>query len=257
MSNFNCEFNSNIIAGVEDLAYAWWRCGIITEFSGTDTSSGLNYDSAWRDCENLQIVETQINSFGTANNFESMCENCSALLEFPTINTGLGTNFTYTWKNCSSLVEFPSINTSNGLLFISTWDGCSSLETFPQLDVSSGENFTNTWRGCSAIVEFPLLNFVSATTLESAWEDCSSLEIFPPGAFDSCQTGQFTNAFYGCSLTEESVDNILVSLVESGVIEGVINLDGGSNAIPGTAGLAAKATLESLDWTVVVNSNGE
>jgi hypothetical protein len=255
MANFNCEFNSSLTAGVGDFSYAWWRCGIITDFSEVDISSGLNFDSAWEDCENLQTVSTVINSFGTANNFESMCENCSSLLEFPSINTGLGTNFSYTWKNCSSLVDFPNINTSSGILFVSTWDGCSSLETFPGLDVSSGEDFTYAWRDCSTLVEFPALNFISAVTLESAWENCSGLEIFPPGVFDSCQSGQFTNAFFGCALTEESVDNILLSLVESGVTDGVINLDGGINSIPGTAGLAAKATLESRDWAVIVNGS--
>jgi len=56
------------------------------------------------------------------------------------------------------------------------------------------------------------------------------------------------------ALTQAAVDNVLAALVESGAINGTLNLSGGTNAIPSAAGLADKAILEGDGWTVTVNS---
>jgi hypothetical protein len=56
-----------------------------------------------------------------------------------------------------------------------------------------------------------------------------------------------------CSLTEESVDAILVALSTNGILNGYIDLAGGSNAPPSVTGLAAKSVLEGNGWTVEVN----
>ena len=57
----------------------------------------------------------------------------------------------------------------------------------------------------------------------------------------------------GCALTETAVNNVLVALAANAV-EGVyVDLSGGTNAIPGATGLAAKTTLEGKGWTVDVN----
>lgn len=59
---------------------------------------------------------------------------------------------------------------------------------------------------------------------------------------------------YGCSLTESSIDNILVELSNNGIDNGTVELYGENNAIPSSIGLAAKLDLESRGWTVLVNS---
>jgi hypothetical protein len=51
--------------------------------------------------------------------------------------------------------------------------------------------------------------------------------------------GQEINLF-GCGLTQQSVDNILVALSTNGVSGGYISLHGGTNASPSATGLAAK-----------------
>jgi hypothetical protein len=71
--------------------------------------------------------------------------------------------------------------------------------------------------------------------------------------FDTCLATNFDGAWNNCALTEASVDNILVSLDEAGQEDGTVSIDGGTNAPPGTAGLAAKASLEAKGWTVTVN----
>ena len=64
--------------------------------------------------------------------------------------------------------------------------------------------------------------------------------------------GQEINLF-GCGLTQQSVDNILVTLSTNGVSGGYISLHGGINASPSATGLAAKGVLEGNGWDVVVN----
>jgi|688.fasta_scaffold19642_6 hypothetical protein len=59
---------------------------------------------------------------------------------------------------------------------------------------------------------------------------------------------------YDCALTQTAVNNILIALAANGVENGYIQLDGGTNAVPGASGLAAITTLEGNGWSVDVNS---
>lgn len=65
--------------------------------------------------------------------------------------------------------------------------------------------------------------------------------------------GGYDNNAYGCDLTEEAVDNILVALSTNGVSGGYVELNGGTSATPSATGLAAKAVLEGNGWQVDVN----
>ena len=58
----------------------------------------------------------------------------------------------------------------------------------------------------------------------------------------------------GCGLTQASVDAILVALSLNGISGATIDLQGGTNAVPGAAGLAAKTVLEGNGWDVFINS---
>lgn len=59
---------------------------------------------------------------------------------------------------------------------------------------------------------------------------------------------------YDCALTQTAVNNILIALAANVIDNGYVDLTGGTNAIPGASGLAAKATLEGRGWGVDVNS---
>ena len=59
---------------------------------------------------------------------------------------------------------------------------------------------------------------------------------------------------YDCALTQTAVNNILIALAANVIDNGYVDLTGGTNAIPGASGLAAKTTLEGRGWGVDVNS---
>jgi hypothetical protein len=120
------------------------------------------------------------------------------------------------------------------------------------IDTSSGINFQSTWHNCSSLTSFPLIDTSSGTNFQEAWRNCSSLAHFPANMFDNIRGGNFTNAFTNTNLTQTSIDNILVSLVASGINSGtrVFNQSGGS--APSAVGQAAIDTLRSRGWTVTV-----
>ena len=59
---------------------------------------------------------------------------------------------------------------------------------------------------------------------------------------------------YGCALVPSAVDNILIALAANAINNGYVDLTGGTNAVPGASGLAAKTTLEGKGCQVDVNT---
>ena len=141
--------------------------------------------------------------------------------------------------------------------FTNYWNGFSNITEFPTIDVSSGAGFTQAWRGCSGLTSFPELAF-TAGAFYGSWNNCSNLATFPANMFNNVTGGQFTQAFNGTNLTEASIDNILVSLVASGIAAGTRVFDQSGGSAPSTKtgdglkGQDAIDTLRSLGWTVAV-----
>ena len=107
--------------------------------------------------------------------FHSAWPNCTALTEFPLIDTSNGTNFRDAWYGCSGLTEFPALDLHNGTNFYRAWYECRSLTTFPKLNLSKGTNFEDAWAGCSSLTSFPALNLSSGTNFKDAWGNCRAL----------------------------------------------------------------------------------
>jgi len=191
-------------------------------------------------------------SYGAVTNFSIFWRNWSELTSFPLIDTSAGTDFGSAWQGCSSLTSFPLIDTSSGTDFRGTWFGCSSLTSFPLIDTSSGTNFRDAWFGCSSLTSFPLIDTSSGTNFQSAWLFCSSLTTIPAGLFDNVSGGNFNSAFNDTALTQTSIDNILVSLVASGIAAGTRVFDQSGGSAPSATGEAAIDTLRSRGWTVTV-----
>jgi len=165
---------------------------------------------------------------------------------------GAVTSFAEFWRNSKEITEFPLIDTSNGTNFYIAWYKCSSLTSFPLLDTSRGTNFFGAWYECSSLTSFPLIDTSSATDMSYAWYGCVSLTNVPANLFDNIKGGQLNQAFRKTNLTQVSIDNILTSLVTSGIATGtrVFYQSGGS--APSVTGTAAIDTLRSRGWTVTV-----
>jgi len=210
-------------------------------------TSFKSYWVGWTEITSFPLIDT---SAGT--NFYQAWYNCNSLTSFPLIDTSAGTNFDRAWLNCNSLTSFFLIDTSAGTNFNQTWQNCFSLTSFPLIDTSSGSEFTDAWRNCSSLTSFPLIDTSSGTNFDRAWLDCSSLTSFPANIFDNVKVGDFTDAFTSTALTQTSIDNILVSLVASGIAAGKRVFDQSGGSAPSSTGEAAIDTLRSRGWTVTV-----
>jgi hypothetical protein len=191
-------------------------------------------------------------SYGAVTDFSSFWKDWSELTSFPLIDTSSGTIFDISWRNCTSLTSFPLIDTSSGTSFRGTWRNCSSLTSFSLIDTSAGTDFFSAWFNCSSLTSFPLLNTSAGTNFSRAWRDCTSLTSFPANAFDNIKGGNFTDAFTNTALTQTSIDNILVSLVISGIATGTRVFDQSGGSAPSPTGEAAIDTLRSRGWAVTV-----
>ena len=195
-------------------------------------------------------------SYGAVTDFTSFWRNRTELTSFPLIDTSAGTDFSFAWFNCGSLTSFPLINTSAGTDFSSAWRNCTSLTSFPLINTSAGTNFNLTWLNCESLTSFPLIDMSAGTDFSSAWRNCDNLTTFPANAFDNISGGNFAEAFSITALTQTSIDNILVSLVASGIAAGtpVFDQSGGSAPSVGT-GRPAIDTLRLRGWTVTVTGD--
>jgi len=191
-------------------------------------------------------------SYGAVTDFTQFWRNWLELTSFPLIDTSAGTNFGLAWYDCSSLTSFPLIDTSEGTNFSNTWRNCTSLTSFPLIDTSAGISFSNTWRNCTSLTSFPLIDTSAGTDFSNTWYGCSSLNSFPANAFDNVSGGNFTGAFLITALTQTSIDNILVSLVASGIAAGTRVFDQSGGLAPSSTGETAITTLRARGWTVTV-----
>lgn len=185
---------------------------------------------------------------------------CTSIESFPPKDFSSGLNFNYTWANCSSMATISTLYLYNQLRdateFVQTWEGCSSLTSFGALDLSSATVFDRTWKDCSSLTSFPFIFVNSGTTFTNTWEGCTSLETFPPNMFNACSASNYAGAWFGCALSPQSIENILVSLDTSGVVNGTCSVAGGTNACFGEWTALATAAYDNLfdkSWTIQYN----
>ena len=221
----------------------YWRDKNITEFPLIDTSSGTSFINAWlgNNLTSFPLIDT---SSGT--NFQGAWYN-NNLTSFPLLDTSSGTNFYAAWFN-NNLTSFPLLDVSNGTSFYAAWYN-NNLTSFPLIDTSNGTNFDYAW-AYNNLTSFPLLDVSSGTSFDYAWDYNSNLTTFPANMFDSCLATNFANAFSNTNLSEQSIDNILVSINSNGTSNGTFDQSGGS--APSVAGEGAIMVLRARGWTVTV-----
>lgn len=149
-----------------------------------------------------------------------------------------------------------------GTVLPNSWHGASNMTTFtcPFSVTSSVINFNLAWRDCSSLTSFPLLDTSSGTRFIATWRDCSSLASFPANMFDTTGTlidTAFSSSWFGCALTAQSIENILVSLDTNGATGITLGLNGGTNAAKTTWSTAANTAYDNLivkGWTIAFNA---
>jgi hypothetical protein len=271
----------------EKFKNAWDGCTNLTSFPLLDTSSGTNFQASWKNCRNLESFPLIDTSSGSNLSFSWV--NCEKLTSFPAIDTSLATTLHQAWNGCTGLTSFPLLDTSlcenlgsawagcsnitgafpsiltpSATLMSYTWAGCSGLTSFPLIDTTNCTgSFTDTWINCSGLTSFPAI-VCNGSTYNEAWRGCSSLTTFPPNMFDAGTVTpgighgkSFNNAWQGCALTAQSIENILVSLDVSGVIDSAVGIHQGTNAAQSswsTAANTALANLQAKGWTVTYNT---
>ena len=156
-------------------------------------------------------------------------------------------SFAEFWQD-NNITEFPLIDTSSGISFFRAWRN-NKLTSFPLIDTSSASNFQDAWYG-NSLTSFPLIDTSNGTSFQSAWHGNNNLSDFPEGVFDNCSCTNFTNAFLSTNLTQQSIDNILISIASNGTSNGTFTQSGGS--APSSAGEAAIDALVTRGWAVTV-----
>ena len=245
---------------------AWYLCTSLTSFPLINTAAGIDFREAWLGCSSLTSFPLIDTAAGT--NFGSTWRDCSSLTSFPLINTAAGTNFGAAWQSCFSLTSFPLIDTAAGTNFGSAWFNCTSLTSFPLIDTAAGTSFSRAWYNNDGLTAFPALDFDAAVGLASdasntytgfreTWFSCGALANFPANIFDNTTCTRYLDAFTGCALTAQSIENILVSINTAGTSNGNLSLQGGTNAGASTwtaPAIAAYDALVARGWTITRNA---
>ena len=149
-------------------------------------------------------------------------------------------------NNLDALLDSVSVKTPTSLA--SAFLNATVMTSFPVFETEKVTDFTSAWQGCTGLTSFPLLDTSGGVNFTSAWNGCTSLTTFPANFFDSnLSATDYTNAFLNCSLTEASVNNILISL-DASLATGLRIDIGGVD--PSGDGIAARSSLVNKGWTV-------
>jgi hypothetical protein len=244
-----------------DMTFAWSGCSSLTTFPVINLPSCTTLNTSWQSCFNL--TSFPLIDVSNVSNFSTTWSNCTSLTSFPLLDFSSALRIDSAWANCISLTSFPAIDTGNCLDMRSSWLGCTALTSFPVIDTSKVTEIHRAWRDCSNLTSFPALDFssvVGAATPNSettgfgrTWVNCTKLADFPPNLFDNVVTNHFFGAFASCALTSQSVENILVSINTSNTSNGILGLEGGTNAVKATWTANANTAYDALvarGWTI-------
>lgn len=141
--------------------------------------------------------------------------------------------------------------------------GCSSLETIYMDDSNFSEGFPSL-DGLNSLVYFDADQCGITGSLDlSNLPNLRGFDLYGNTSLSEViiSTSQpigedYSLSFGGCGLTEESVNQILITLYDKETSNGNLSLDGGTNAVPTGAG--ATALYEMVDtrgWSISYNTN--
>ena len=149
----------------------------------------------------------------------------------------------------------------------------NNYTTFPSINTSSGTNFPAAWMFSYRLVSFPLIVVTAGSAFSYTWFNCPLLAHFPANFFDNwnpsvISSGVFDGTWGNCSLTSQSVENILTSIDTSGRWATTNGASGGTplgdpvididyNVSTGSLTAATLTAIEALNgrgWSVNINN---
>ena len=242
----------------------WSECSSLESFPLIKVPKGDKFDAAWKDCTSLKSFP--LIDFPEATRFGDCWYGCSALESFPLLVIAKANNLNRTWYLCDSITSFPAIQFPAGQAFTGTWKQCQSLTEFPStISFPEGTTFSGTWNNCR-FTSFPPTKYPKATSMPNAWASNPNLATFPSdnsqNVFNSMGTllsNAFGDAWAGCALTAQSIENILVSLDANGSSNIDLGIQGGTNADKSTwtaNAITAYDNLISKGWDIDINDSG-
>lgn len=131
-----------------------------------------------------------------------------------------------TFANNFNLTDITISNTSGvvGDGWIDAFNNCSSLVNISQLDMRGAGGLNRVFKNCSSLVSIDILtDGAPIYNASSMFENCQALEDVPVidlsnFGIQQYGTDRLSNMFYNCtSLTDESLNNILESCINSGI----------------------------------------
>jgi surface protein len=263
------------------------------DVSGWNTSNAVDFSQFISNCPSLTTLD--VSSWNTSNavNFSRFAYGCTSLTELDvsawnTSSLGNGEWFAY---GCTSLttLDVSGWNTSSLGNVRGFVQNCTSLTT---LDVSGWNTGSITQAGafvagCAGLTELDVsawdtsslqfCNFFMAycaniTSLDVSGWNTSAVTNFSYFAVDSglqdltiyggsgnpfadSPCTNYAHAFSGTNLSQQSIDNILVSIEAAGTYDGTFDQSGGSP--PSVIGEAAIDSLVARGWTITVTGGYE
>ncbi|MEO1003556.1 MAG: phage tail protein [Cyanobacteria bacterium J06638_7] len=214
------------------------------------TIAGVNYDVDWGDGEG---------EIGVTDN-EKLHTYATAGVYVVRITPQPGSSFRLMSRDSATAEAITNfISSSLGFPWRDQWLRAfqdTSIRSFPYIDWGPGDEISSAIAICqdSGLTAFPPLDFSQCTDIGWAWSGNADLTDFPVMDFSSITRA--TAAWRDCALTPQSIENVLVSLDNSGV-EGLgTHVGAGANADTSVWTPAANAAYLSLvakGWTIDVN----
>ena len=237
------------------------NCSSLVSAPIIDMSKGSSCLYMFSGCTLLENVPpyTLANETAAPNgiNAQSMFDGCDSLstlnIDFSNVNYAR-----YMFRGCA-FTTAPPIDSAKNTDLYAAYRG-NPITALPAMDVSSVENFSQCFQYCLSLTDVTELanwDVTSARTFANMFNLCpiggDGLE-FPAGVFDSLPNPDFSltgfqDMFNNCALNPQSIENILVSLVASGLQNNTTNLsngNGGTNAAKSQWTAAANTAFDTL-----------
>ena len=234
-----------------DFSKAWENCTALTSFPSVDYSSATDLSNAWWGCSNL-TTHADISAPNLVTMNSTFYSNKFTIS--PIKDTAKVTAMQSAYQSCSNMTSVLDTGFGEVRSIQNTWYECTGITAFPATaDLDRVVNAAGAWYYATSLTSFPYFKFGSIQTMSRAFQGNNILTSFGDSAnqtmFDSSNTfasDAFRYTWYGCGLSAQSIENILVSLDNTGQTNSWVSVDGLSNADYKNWTDPAKAALTSL-----------